>query len=208
MGMSVYLLDDEVRTGAPMHLDMAVDSTNLSWTVLDELLKKRPEGKPAHPHTLQSGKLVPDSRPVIFEALNGSVIRSAALRTKDALGPLGMDAFSWRHLYISFQSASDDLCNGFALLAKHLCTSFIGISALVVGWLIALNKCPGLRPIGVGEVIRRIVSKAVLSVLKLDILEAAGSLQLCAGQDAGSEASVHAMQSIFFLILLPKPSYW
>jgi len=49
----------------------------------------------------------------------------------------------------------------------------------------------------VGEVMRRIISKAVLSVLKLDILEAAGPLQLCAGQDAGSEAAVHAMRSIF-----------
>ena len=28
-------------------------------------------------------------------------------------------------------------------------------------------------------------------------IEAAGSLQLCAGQDAGNEAAVHAMRAIF-----------
>ena len=44
---------------------------------------------------------------------------------------------------------------------------------------------------------RRIIAKAMLSVVKLDILEAAGSLQLCAGQDAGNEAAVHAMRAIY-----------
>ena len=51
---ALSLLDDEVWEGEPMQPDMAVDSTNPSWTVLDELLKKHPEGKPAHPNTLQS----------------------------------------------------------------------------------------------------------------------------------------------------------
>ena len=31
----------------------------------------------------------------------------------------------------------------------------------------------------------------------MDILEAAGSLQLCAGQDAGCEAAIHAIHSVF-----------
>ena len=68
---------------------------------------------------------------------------------------------------------------------------------MVAGRLIALDKCPGVRPIGVGEVIQRIICKAVLSVLKFDILEAASSLQLCAGQDAGNEVAVHAMREVF-----------
>ena len=38
---------------------------------------------------------------------------------------------------------------------------------------------------------------AILSVVKLDILEAAGYSQLCAGQDAGNEAAVHAMRTIY-----------
>ena len=31
----------------------------------------------------------------------------------------------------------------------------------------------------------------------MDILETAGQLQLCAGQDAGCEAAIHAMRSVF-----------
>ena len=45
--------------------------------------------------------------------------------------------------------------------------------------LIPLNKNPGLRPIGIGECLRRIIGKAVTYVLKRDIQEQAGSLQLC-----------------------------
>ena len=36
-----------------------------------------------------------------------------------------------------------------------------------------------------------------MSFLKPDILEASGSLQLCAGQPAGCEAAIHAMRSVF-----------
>ena len=33
--------------------------------------------------------------------------------------------------------------------------------------------------------------------MKCDILEAAGSLQLCAGQDASNEAAIYAMREVF-----------
>ncbi len=51
--------------------------------------------------------------------------------------------------------------------------------------MIPLEKCPGIRPIGVGETYRRIIEKALIKYLKDDIQQAAGSVQLCAGQDAG-----------------------
>ena len=63
--------------------------------------------------------------------------------------------------------------------------------------LIPLDKKPGVRPIGIGEVLRSIVGKAILSILKPEILESAGSPQLCAGQPAGCEAATHAMNDIF-----------
>jgi len=56
---------------------------------------------------------------------------------------------------------------------------------------------PGVRPIGIRETSHRIISKAILFMVKTDILESAGNLQLCAGQEAGCEAAVHAMQSLF-----------
>ena len=52
-------------------------------------------------------------------------------------------------------------------------------------------------PIGVGDVPRRIIAKAFLHVIGDDIQLAAGPLQTCAGHNAGSEAAIHAMKSIF-----------
>ena len=38
------------------------------------------------------------------------------------------------------------------------------------------SDCPGVRPIGIGETVHRIIGKAVLAVIKYDILDAAGAL--------------------------------
>ena len=63
--------------------------------------------------------------------------------------------------------------------------------------LIPLDKDPGIRPIGIGEVLRRIVGKAIAWDLKIDFKEAVGPIQVRAGHQAGAEAAIHAMQTIF-----------
>ena len=71
------------------------------------------------------------------------------------------------------------------------------MEAFVACTLVPLDKNPGVRPIGIGEVLRRIVGKVVMNEIKSDVLEAAGNLQLCAGQFGGREAAVHATTKIF-----------
>ena len=63
--------------------------------------------------------------------------------------------------------------------------------------LIPLDKNPGVRPIGIGEVLRRIIGKSIISVIRPDIVESAGNLQLCAGQPAGCEAAALTMEEYF-----------
>ena len=53
------------------------------------------------------------------------------------------------------------------------------------------------RPRGFGEVLRRIISKAVMNVVRDDVIYSAGPLQVCAGQEGGAEAAVCAMRQIF-----------
>ncbi len=90
-----------------------------------------------------------------------------------------------------------DLCTALAAVGRRLCTDNINpdhLSAFVACRLIPPDKCPGVRPIVIGEVPRRILAKAILGLLKQDILDASGPLQVCAGQESGCEA---AMRQIF-----------
>ena len=69
--------------------------------------------------------------------------------------------------------------------------------AFVACRLIPLNKNPGVRPIGIGEVPRRIIAKPILKTISDDIQSATGPLQACAGHEAGCEAAVHATKEIY-----------
>ena len=74
---------------------------------------------------------------------------------------------------------------------------YVDPKAFVSSKLIALDKSTGVRPIGVGETVRRIINKAISFVIKDDVQEVIGALQLCSGQKSGCEATIHAMQKVF-----------
>ena len=85
-------------------------------------------------------------------------------------------------------------------MIKKLCTienQSTSLEAFLANRLISLDKNPGLRPIGVGEVLRRIAGKVIVSHLKEDVIQSVGSLQVRTGQDAGCELLIHAMRTIY-----------
>ena len=63
--------------------------------------------------------------------------------------------------------------------------------------LIPLDKNPETRPIGIGEVLRRIIGKTISTFLKEEIKQAAGPLQVCARHSAEAEAAIHEMGLVF-----------
>ena len=85
-------------------------------------------------------------------------------------------------------------------MGYRICTEAVhpdGLTTFVACCLIPLNKQPGVRPIGIGEVPWRIVAKAVLCLVDLDIQEACGALQVCEGCDGGCKAAVDAARQFF-----------
>ena len=138
-----------------------------------------------------------------YSEINGDMVRQAALRTKGAVGPSGIDANGFRRIMASksFKQSSSRLCEAIATMTKILCTQYIDsstIEPLKASRLIPLDKGKeAVRPIGVSKVIRRIIGKCVMMIAKEDVVEPSGSLQLCAGQNSGSEAAIHAMHAIF-----------
>lgn len=186
-----------------LELDAPIDHDDPnSGTVLAELKKKHPA--PGPPSSLALLPLPPNPppsvHPVIFESIDATCIRSAAVHTFGAGGPSSLDAHCWRRLCTSFKKAFDVLCHSLSLVAKWLCTTFVDPHALapfLACRLIALDKHPGVRPIGICEVPRQIIAKAVISVVRGDVLEAMGVHQVCAGQIAGVESAIHAVRQCF-----------
>ena len=124
------------------------------------------------------------------------------MKTKGSAGPSGMDAELYRRILCSknFKTEGKILREELAILTRNLLKTSYHPS-LLEGYtscrLIPLDKNPGIRPIGVGEVLRRIIGKTVTTFLKEEIQEAAGPLQVSAGHSAGAEAAIHAMSQVF-----------
>ena len=109
--------------------------------------------------------------------------------------PVMGDSYVWRRMLVSLKSASQELCEAVAEVSHHLATNHVnpeGLNPLLNNRLIPLDKDPGVRPVGIGEVLRRIVGKSLIIVLKNDITQAAGISQVYAGHPAGCKASIHA----------------
>lgn len=84
----------------------------------------------------------------------------------------------------------------------------ISVASHLASHLIALDKNPAVRLIRIGDTSRLIIAKGILSVTRQEVQEAAGSIQLCAGQISGIEAAVHANQEFFQLADTKAVTCW
>ena len=175
-------------------------------TINDENIKllneKHPKAKIADEDMILEGPInYVDS--IIFENITGDLIKKISFNMRGSAGPSAMDADQWRMILGTkkYGQLSEDLANSIARMARILATETVtdrkGLSPYLACRLIPLDKNPGLRPIGIGETLRRITGKAVISVLRNDIQQCAGGIQLCAGQKGGCEAGIHAMGDLF-----------
>ena len=124
-----------------------------------------------------------------YENINADAVCKAALKTKGGSGTLEMDADGWKRILTSkqFAESSAGLCTTIANMIKKICIDkdlANTLQAFLSCRLIALDKNPRLQPICVGEVLRRIVGKVVVSTLPDDIITSVGPPQVCGGQES------------------------
>ena len=191
---AIKLLNEQPENGI-------LPANDETLTMLNE---KHPPAKEPGNVALLSGE-IQTIHPSVFDQINGDVIQKVSARTKGGAGPSGMNADDWSRILASskYGQASSDCREAIALFTRTLCSELLdpeavtSLEAFIGCRLIPLNKNPGCRPIGVGEILRRIVSKAAMSVFAEDVLESAGCVQICAGHKGGAEAAIHAVRQIF-----------
>lgn len=90
------------------------------------------------------------------------LVRQTALKTREVSGTSVLKADNWRRILISqnFGNSNLNLHETITKCNKMLCTEkwdLQGVSALMASHLIPLDKKPGLRPAGIGEVLKETI---------------------------------------------------
>ena len=199
----------EGKIGAALKfLDENMENSVLqsSEAVINKLKDLHPTPMEILPNTLIHGPLEEISS-MTFNCINEQNILKAANQVKGSGGPSLLDAKQWRRILCSkhHKSEGKDLREELACFARKIAKDILDPTTLepyTACRLIPLDKAPGekelqIRPIGVGEVLRRIVGKTIAWALSEDIQEAAGSLQISTGLKGGSEAAIHAMKDLY-----------
>ena len=196
---AIRCLTDETKGGV-LSVNQKITVKGKTKSVLEILQEKHPKSKPLNPDLI-----VPDNppnslpfHPAIFDRLNAAALRRAAMKTNGSHGPSGLDAQEWRRLLTSFKSSSNDLCKTLARLTLRVATEDLDfLDSYNACRLIALDKCPGVRPIGIGEVLRLIIGRSIMKCVKQDLMKLGGNIQLCLGQKCGIEHAIHSLRKAY-----------
>ena len=116
------------------------------------------------------------------------------MKTDGSHGPSGLDAGEWRRLLTSYNSYSIDLCKLAIRIATEVSNFLISYIACR---LIAPDKRPGVRAIGIGEVLRRIIGRSIVKCVKGDLQLLEGNVWICLGQNIGIKHAIYALRRQF-----------
>ena len=122
-------------------------------------------------------------------------VTEVAGRLSGGGGPGGTESVSLQHWLLMFVAASAVLrliVGDFVEWLGNGRPPWSAYRALMSGRLIALNKQPGIEPVGVGETWRRMMAKCLLRVAGPEVKAACSTTQLAGGLEAGIEGAIHA----------------
>ena len=120
-----------------------------------------------------------------------------ASKLSGAAGALGAEAMELRNWLLRFGCTSEEFRFVVARLADWVAASsppWAAYCALMACRLVALDKRPRVRPVGIGETLCRDLAKLVMREAGDQAKMAGGNLQLCAGLEAGIEVETHAVE--------------
>jgi hypothetical protein len=131
---------------------------------------------------------------------DADLILSLSGGLRGGAGPSGLTTALARKLLRSAGNQASSLREAIAAFTRRLASApfaDLSLKCFRANRGLALDKQPGIRPLGVGESFRRLCCKAVLSVTRDDVMEACGPRQAASGLPGGVEAAAHAIQTLW-----------
>ena len=120
---------------------------------------------------------VPETVPLDFTEDDVTWVAS---KLSGAAGALGVEAMELRNWFLCFGCASEELRVVVVILADCMANSsppWAAYHALMACRLVALDKRPGVRPVVIGETLRRALAKLVMRAAGEQAKTAYGNLQ-------------------------------
>ena len=164
--------------------------------VLEVLKTKHPELTIPDPEVLEDYGGPPPDLPII--QVTDKSIKTVAGMMKGSGGLNGVDGVTLSDWLCSRKAASKRLRDAlvkFTNWSFNNYTPWASHRELVACRLVALDKEPGVRPIGIGDIFRRFIAKVLLLHTGTEAMEACGADQLASGIPAGVEAGITYMRT-------------
>jgi len=117
-------------------------------------------------------------------------------KQSDSASPSSTDAVELQNWLFHFGAVSENLLNELIHWTEWLANdspSWAAYRAMMAYHLIAIDKQPGVHPVGVGEVYQCLFTKAVIAHTSSEAALAYRSTNLCTGLPAGIKGAVHAL---------------
>ena len=173
------------------------DDNGKGVSVLEDLKIKHPPQATANAEAFIECK----DLPILIDVdISAEHVEKVARMMGGSAGTICLDSYQWQALILKFGTQSESLRESMAAVIRRLANSFVDwndIRALKAKRLIALAKCPGVRPIGIGEIADRFCSKVMVYITGEDVQMECGTDQLCSGLKSGIEAGIHAIKTLF-----------
>ena len=181
---AVRFITDRVSGGGVLAYDSP--SGVPSKSVADVLREKDPE-----PCSSGDDAFLPcDSLPLVLDVdITADYVQRVAHHIQGAAGLGGSTAMQWHSYLLRFGTYNARLHDAVAELAHRLANTVVeweDIRALMANRLIALNKCPGVHPIGIGEALRRVLGRLLHWLLVWTLRRSVGQINYVLGVGYGS----------------------
>ena len=164
---AVHQITNREAGGVLQPLDLCTKTNTL---VVDVLASKHPPLRlppidDSIGSVFESYDSVPEPLPLIISA---DLVAKTVTKLAGSGGPSGTDAVDLQNWLLRFGASSTQLRETMASLTEWLANThppWAAYRALMACRLVALDKCPGVRPVGVGEVYRRLMAKCVVAAV-------------------------------------------